>query len=395
VSAGAGVAVTVFMLVRYAVLSKYHADQFAAIPFLDNALVKADLPFASRIASAFYILGYYIRLLVVPYPLIMDYSYDHFPFVTMANPVALLSLLAYLGLIIYGLRLFLKDRRNPYAFCILYFLITLSLYSNTFMLIAATLGERFLFFPSVGFCLAVALLLERWAGNAQGETGMLKSAKVWSVMVPVGLIFAVITVNRNTEWQDNYTLFTTDVQKAPRSVKLNYLAGVELLNLAKEETNAAKQQKGSQDGIAYLNKAVAIYPDYDDAQAELCGAYYRMGRYDAAEVHGKISLKLNPANAVTLNNMGGLFFVKKDYRKTIELCEQAIHLQPGYVDMYTNVAASFLSLGVTDSGLHYLYQAIKVDPDFKTTYVFLATAYRAAGKADSARKYESIAKKLM
>jgi Tfp pilus assembly protein PilF len=74
----------------------------------------------------------------------------------------------------------------------------------------------------------------------------------------------------------------------------------------------------------------------------------------------------------------------------IPLCKKAINIQPGIVDMYTNVAAGYLSLGKSDSGIAYLYKAIGVDDSYLTSYQFLATAYKTAGNIDSAQKYEAI-----
>ena len=395
ICAGSIVSVILFFAIRTAVLNAYHIDQFANIPFIDNALVKPGLPVASRLASAILILGYYIKLLFVPYPLIMDYSYNHIPLTTFSDPLVLVSLALYIFLFVFSIRRFLHNRKDPWAFCIFWFLITISLYSNTFMLIAATLGERFLFFPSVAFCLLLALLLEKYIVRGAGEgTIWFLAPKALAMFVPLAVIYAGLAYSRNTDWAGNLTLYSADVKKAPESVKLNYLLGMQFLNDAKEEKNPAKQKPGMDQGINYLSKSIAIYPDYDDAQSEICGAFFRSGRYDSADVHGKLSLHLNPINPYTLNNMGGIAFMRKDYQSTISLCEKAISIQPGIVDMYTNVAASFLSLNRTDSGLAWCYKAIRVDSTYQTTYQFLITAFRAAGRPDSAAKYEAMAKRI-
>jgi len=395
ISAGSAIAVLLFFFIRNAVFTNYHINQFANIQIIDNALATPGLPFATRIASAFLVLGYYIKLLFVPYPLIMDYSYDHIPLVTISNPLVILSMATWLFLLVFSLRRFINNRKDPFAFSILWFLITISLYSNTFMLIAATLGERFLFFPSAGFCLLLALLIGKWIIKEDADNlTILKTPKLLAVLLPISVILAVLTINRNRDWIDNLTLYSADIEKAPRSVKLNYLLGMEYLNSSKDEKDPIKQKKGLENGINYLTRSLAIYPGYDDAQSELCDAYFRSGIYDSAAVHGKLSLALNPNNPYTLNNMGGIAFNRKDYESTITQCEKAISIQPGVVDMYTNVAASFLSMGRSDSGIAWLYKAIAVDPDYPTTCRFLVMAYQSAGKPDSVKKYEAEEKRI-
>ena len=392
VSVCAIAAAAVYMVIRTSVLNAYHANNLMEVSFLDNALAKKGISFGSRIATALYILGFYLKLLLAPYPLVSDYSYNAIPFMTFADPLVLLSLAAYIAIAVYGVRAFIKDRKNPYAFGILFFLVTIFLFSNIPLLIGTNMGERLLFFPSVGFCLVLGLLIERLAGR-RGETALLGQPRVmWTVGV-ISAVFILITVDRNGDWVSNYTLFSADVIKEPQSLRLNYLLGTEMETTMTKETDDVGRQKQLRDaGIKYLQKALAIYPDYDDAQCEMSGAFYRDGQFDSAEAHGNISLRLNPSNAVTLNNMGGIYFNRKEYAKTIQYCEKALHLTPDVVDMYTNVAASFLILGQSDSGISYLYKAIAVDPTYNTSYVFLGKAFRTMGKADSARKYEELAR---
>lgn len=381
------------LIIRYIVLEKYHADVLAHIPVIDNALVMPGLPAATRFASAMLVMGYYLKLLLAPYPLICDYSYNHLPLVGLSDPIVLLSVAAYAGLLYLAISRFLKNHKDLLAFCIFYFMLMMALYSNLLIMIAATLGERFLFFPSVAFCIAVAYLLQRWVGG-QGMA-LLRNPRVAGIVGVAAFACAVVAFKRNTEWVDNETLFRSDVARAPQSVKLNFLLGSELeQNGARAESDPAKQHAIRQEAISYLQKAVAIYPDYDDAQSELNGSFFRDGQFDSAAAHGLVSLKLNPRNAVTLNNMGGIYFNRKDYARTISYCEQAISIDPTVVDMYTNVAASFLTLGRNDSGIRYLYRAMAVDPAYNTTYIFLARVYRSMGQADSFRKYEAIAQKI-
>src|SRR6185436_19306690 len=53
------------------------------------------------LSGAFYIGGLYLRLLFFPHPMSSDYSFRQVPVVGFDNPVAIGSLLAYVGLFIY------------------------------------------------------------------------------------------------------------------------------------------------------------------------------------------------------------------------------------------------------------------------------------------------------
>ena len=74
IAACAAFATIIFLLARYSVLGHFHANNFTGVSMIDNALAQQDLPYATRIATAILILGYYVKPLFVPYPLICDYA---------------------------------------------------------------------------------------------------------------------------------------------------------------------------------------------------------------------------------------------------------------------------------------------------------------------------------
>ena len=91
-----------FLLVRFSVLYSYKAFNPAQVTFYQNALVGAP-SIASRFATAIFILGYYIKMLIIPYPLICDYSFNAIPYVEFNNFGVLTTIVFYLLLIYFGL----------------------------------------------------------------------------------------------------------------------------------------------------------------------------------------------------------------------------------------------------------------------------------------------------
>src|SRR6202041_3344772 len=111
-----------YLVIRNKILSDYGAST-TAVEFIDNALVRAP-NMAMRIATAIMGLGIYVKLLFLPYPLNCDYGYNTIPYVGFGNIWVLLSLLIYLFLGVMGIYRFIKDRKDPWAFGMLYFLAT-------------------------------------------------------------------------------------------------------------------------------------------------------------------------------------------------------------------------------------------------------------------------------
>jgi hypothetical protein len=130
ITAGIVIAAAIFLMIRFSVLNAYNANGIADIDVADNGLAMKSLAFSSRIATAVLIMGSYLKLLFVPYPLVCDYAYNTIPFVTFANVGVLLSLAIYIAMGVFGIKLFFKNKKDPYAFAILFYLITMSLFAN-------------------------------------------------------------------------------------------------------------------------------------------------------------------------------------------------------------------------------------------------------------------------
>jgi len=381
--------------IRISVLSAYNANGIGDIDFADNGLALKTLAPSSRIATAVLIMGYYVKLLFIPYPLVCDYAYNTIPFTTFANPLVLLTLAVYIALAVFSIMRLLKNNKDPYAFAILFYLATMSLFSNIPFLIGATMGERFLFFGSVGFCLVIALLLEKWVGQvADSGLAIIKNPKTLAVVIPLCLAYSAIAISRNTDWYSNYTLYGADIKKSTNSSKLNYFYGLELEKVvASEEKDPEKIKQIRIKGIKYLSKAVAIDPDFANAQSDLGNAFFCLAQYDSAEIHERKSLDVNPTSNMTANNLANVYYFTKKYRESIDLSLKAIALKPEYVNAYGNLGRCYLTIGRLDSAAYYLYKGIQIDPTYSFSYEILAYVYRAAGRQDSVNKYVALAQK--
>ncbi len=386
-------AVIVFLTIRYSVLSHYNVGKIGSASFIENPLVKADLSFESRIATAVLVSGYYIKFLFFPYPLISDYSYNSIPFAHFSDPLVLVSLPVYLFLIFAGIRCLFKNQKDPYAFAILFYLITISLFTNILFLLA--IGERFTFFGSVGFCLALALILEKYAGKASsGNLSILKQPKILGVIIPIALIYLFITVDRNGEWRDNYTLFTTDIPKSPNNCRLRYFVGYELeKTVAVNESDPLSQKQTREEAIGYFRQAINIYPEFADAYANAGYLFFNISMYDSAEAYDKQALKINPGFHDVRTNLAKVYFVTRKYRQSIALCKTQLDLDPNDAEAYANLSACYGSIGKYDSAIHYASMGLAVNPEFNTLYQNIALCYKLMGNVDSASKYELIARR--
>lgn len=363
----------IYIAIRYAVLIHYNANHTQIIDLMENELVGAPSA-ASRLATAILVLGYYIRLLFIPYPLSSDYAFNSIPFVGFDNIWVWITIILYCALAAIGIARLMKKQGDLWAFGILLFITTLVLFSNIVFLVGAVLAERFLFFASAGFCLAVALLLSR-LGKARH---VLYSQQMWLVLCPLLLVCSLLTFSRNKDWKDNYTLFSADAEKYPANARLWYNLGFEQSNtLLEEATDINEKVKLVNGSIADLQKAVAIYPNYAMAHNDLGKLFQRVQQYDSAEAHLKRSIALNPKDPVNKTDLGGLYFTQGNYRLAAYYCNQAALIEPENTEILNNLGLCYLMLHQYDSAMIFAGKVVKIAPDNKLAAETIAAAKKA------------------
>ena len=388
ITAGTVVSTIAFIVIRAAVLKAYHANDSAEIEFIDNALTKAP-DMASRIATAILISGKYLWLLFIPNPLICNYSYNSIPFASFTNIGVLASLAAYGGMIWYALTRLIKNKKDTFAFAILFFLFTISLFTNIFILIGAEMGERFLFMASAGWCIAAAAAADKWILKEESpRLDILKKPKIALILAPLLLVFGGIVIARNTDWKDNVTLYKADFEKSPNDSRLNYYMGTALAeNLYAEETDPAKQKEIDKEALAHLRIALTIYPDFTEANAEMGRVFDRQKQYDSAEHYDKIALKLNPNHPIANNNLGSVYLVTGQYQLAIDQFKRALVVNPNFMLSYFNLARTYNQLKQYDSAVYNYRKMLAFQPNYTDAIQEIGMVYFAQAKYDSSEYY--------
>ena len=178
-------------------------------PFLDT-------PLAGRAVVALNVLGYALRLLVWPEPLRIEYQRDEFT--TLRPEAALAGLL--LAVVVWRAR----DRRLP-ALGLALTAVALAPVSHL-LPIGEPFAERFLYLPSVGFCLAAGAALEALGRREKAAgSGLGLSAGVVLVAATLGLLGsrAAVAVLR-----DDLSLWRHAARVAPRLALTHYNLGSHL-----------------------------------------------------------------------------------------------------------------------------------------------------------------------
>jgi len=240
---------------------------------------------AQRLATILYTWLVYLKLLVFPHPLTHDYYPYHVRLVGFGNPLVLLALLVYA--VLAAVLVAELPRRTVVAFCLTWYAATFALYSNLVIGIGTFMNERFLYLPSIGFCLLVAWGLRRWLPAPRVV------AAVTVVLVVAG---GAKTFARNFAWKDDVTLALTDVETSRGSARAQMAAGWAHLTLAMHATDEATTHAELAQAIDHLRTSIAICDTYYPALNTLASALAQSGQYAEALRYYETCYRMKPGN---------------------------------------------------------------------------------------------------
>ncbi|TAK41487.1 MAG: tetratricopeptide repeat protein [Saprospiraceae bacterium] len=389
----------IFVLVRKAVIGDMLNP--GGVTVLDNYLVAATDP-ATRLANAFLLLGKYLGTLLFPHPLSSDFGYNQIPLTGWGDWRAWLSLLAWAGM--GGFAVFRFRKKDLWAFAILFFLINFSIFSNIFITIGSSFGDRFLYTASPGFALALALALLKIfkvglkIPNAEEGhlpvAALFKNKILWAAAGLILAMYSLKTVTRNLDWTTSYSLYQADIETAPNSAKLNFHYGIEIVQKGLAATSPEEKKAWFGQARTYFEKAIGIYPAYHDAYSQLGLTYYRDGDRDKAMENYQLALKYKPNFPLVYSNMGILYFEKNELEKAKECYENAVKYDPRMVDALRNLGAVHAMQKNFTEAIRWFSQALQYAPDDPVINRYLGSAYRDSGQEALGRPYLQKAERL-
>ncbi len=382
--------VAIFLLLRKNILENNLKTSFAVA---DNLLMAAP-DFAGRFATAVFILGIYLKLLFFPHPLVFDYSFKQIPVVDVTDWRFLISLLIYAALLVFAIIKFKK--KDKIAFSILCFLIALSIFSNIFIIIGTSFGERLMYLPSLGFCIGIAVILSRiFKTNSNDQNNSLlvfikNNVKLLAVVTVIFVLYSFKTVTRNKAWKNNFTLFSNDVKLSPNSTRTHYYLGNYLTkpeNIGVNPKDSVRMNAVLDSGIVELKRAIEIHPKFCDVYKQLGVAYGKKKDLKASFDYYSKAIECNPTDAPTHSNIGTVYFEMGNYSDALKAFNKAVLLDPNYTEALANLGSCYGMMKDYDNSLIYLHRCIKSDPGYAQAYYFLSITYGFKGDKQNADFY--------
>ena len=326
-------------LARYApyaaVIAGYAAVRMAVLSGIVDSAAPTWAPPLVRALTALKIIGWYAWLTIAPYP-----ANAYYLIVPTALPPDATWWLA-VGMLAMALALTaVAARRWPVAaFGAGWFWITLapSAGVNFLALSDAIMAERFLYLPSVGFCLVGGLVIGRLLKDLEtgrGDSGAREvSAAPALALVLVVVAYGGLTLWRNEDWKNDYRLYLRMVETSPG-------AALPHVNLAFTQIQGGEVQAAREQ----LKQAVAIRLDAR-ALAGLGLTQTVLGERDEGLRNALSASALAPRNANVLATLGAVYLYREEPAPALAALDASLALKPNQVNAAFNRALALAKLG--------------------------------------------------
>ncbi|HEV8713598.1 MAG TPA: tetratricopeptide repeat protein [Candidatus Binatia bacterium] len=305
---------------------------------------------------------YYLYLLLWPVRLLADYTGAFAVTHSLRDPLAFLAV----GFVLVLFLLVLGSLRYSRlaAFAGLWIVVTLLPVSHIIPH-PEMMAEHYLYIPSFGFCLLVALSLAHLTQSPRSEkeeqvtSRKAQGASLWKPAVGYGLLVALLTfyaariVVRNRDWRDNLTFYVRLVADNPYSARAR-------LGLGYVYDHSGLPRMA----INHYQVGLKFSPRDPRLLTNMGAAYQKLGELSAAEQAYLASLKMQPHNSKTLNNLGFLYTEKREFDKARSFLEQAEKFSIGRDPaIYANFGLLYEIQGKLSEALEAYRKARELNPD--------------------------------
>ncbi len=92
-------------------------------------------------------------------------------------------------------------------------------------------------------------------------------------------------------------------------------------------------------------------------------AYHQMTELDMARKYYQRAIKLDPKYSEAINNLGTIFYAKKNYRKAVSQYNKALKLKPSAASIYSNLGTAQFARKKYKQALEAYDIALSIDPE--------------------------------
>jgi hypothetical protein len=357
----------------------------------------ANYPYAiekTQKSTTFKFLEYYLRLMILPHPLVYDYSYNVIPSGGKGDLLTWAGFFTLLGMLWLGWKGFMK--RTLWGFGIFWFFVTMAPGLGFIWIRGGIFAERFSYAAVMGFGFVLIWALQKLLVRNNVESGdtasapvakpaLVRYAPLLGLMAVVIGLYSFKTVERNRDWENNFVLFNSALPYAPNSCQVQRHVANEWIEKGLKDrlkadsianatnaikpkptpeqirkaqtlidTNIAHANKHGRWALDHLQESTRIYPSFGEAYFSMAYVFQKITpNVDSAKYYYKQTIRAANAYAPAYNNLGVIYqgegFTQNN-RQKLELASyyynRSMIVNPAYVDGQNNRAGLMKATGL-------------------------------------------------
>ena len=170
-----------------------------------------------------------------------------------------------------------------------------------------------------------------------------------------------------------------------RTVKLRASYPDTLANAWNNLGLLATRENNTVDAIPLFQEALRMNPDNAVALENLGNAYRQQRDWGKAQEALEKAVQLNPGDPETNYSLAMVFAQTDDNAKAYDYLQRALKLRPGYPEALNNLGVLYLRTGRRNDAVANFEQCIRVAPVFDQAYLNLARVYAIEGSGEKAK----------
>ena len=367
-----------------------------------------------RIPMAFLLFAFGLKLLFFPHPLRYDYSLNQIPAAGISNVFVIAGIILFLAGIVVIIKYY--KSKSPVILGLIILYISLAPLMAFTILRGGIFAERFLFFPSLGFSIAIAGTL-----SALFKTGFTEkisnlktfiSSHILFFLLALSIIvcYSIKTFSRNFAWKNEITLFSTDIKSGQNCTQNLRHYGTEIMRLAISEKDPAKKNQYATTAINTFKRALVIHPKFGECLNQIGVIFQEVYlMHDSAIYYYTKSIEASPGLAFPSYNLGTIYQIRGNNEAASFYYNEAIKKNPAYqaaiiakenlkkatgmdvqlnpltttIDTsqikngqyYYNLGNYYASRGDYTKATEFFQQSINLDANMEDSYINLANSY--------------------
>jgi len=232
------------------------------------------------------------------------------------------------------------------------------------------LAERYLYFPSAGYCLITGILFFRITRKIR-----LKKT-VTIIFLGFVLYLSALCVYKNLIWYDNKTLWSYESALHPKSAKAQNGYAMVLF------------EKGNvEESIKYFENAVSTDPNFYLAYNNLGIAFNRLKEYERAELCFKKTLEIYPDFIDAEINLGNLYIHTNNIEKAKSIFDQLAKKFPNNIKVLLHIGYMHYNEGDLKTAQQIFNKILEVSPENYYALYYLGQIYKSYNEINTAKEF--------